>query len=84
MPTPEEIKAAEELQEAVLSVRYIGYIQARQKIIALILFEEKATTVEEGDMLGELGRVIKVTSGELEIQGPDGKSQRFALEGERK
>ncbi len=71
-------------QEAALNLRYIGYIQAKSKFIALVLFEGQAVAVGEGDMLGSAWKVAKIAAGEIEIQGLDGKSQMFALEGERK
>ena len=71
-------------QEAALNLRYIGYIQAKSKFIALVLFEGQAVAVGEGDMLGSAWKVAKIAAGEIEIQGLDEKSQKFALEGERK
>jgi len=76
--------AAPEPQALSLNVRYIGFIQAKQKTTALVLFEGQAVAVIEGDTLGAAWKVVKISAGLIEIQGEDGKSQTFALEGERK
>jgi len=76
--------ATPEPQALSLNVRYLGFIQAKQKITALVLFDGQAVSVAEGDMLGSVWKVVKISAGLIEIQGEDGKSQTFALEGERK
>jgi len=80
----EEEKKAVELQEQPLALQYLGYIQAPKKMTALVLFEGKAVAVGEGDEFGPAWKVVKITAGEIEIQGSDGKPRTFALEGERK
>jgi hypothetical protein len=76
--------AAPEPQALSLNVRYLGFIQSKQKMTALVLFEGQAVAVAEGDALGPAWKVVKISAGLIEIQGEDGKSQTFALEGERK
>lgn len=76
--------AAPEPQALSLNVRYLGFIQTKQKMTALVLFEGLAVAVAEGDALGPAWKVVKISAGLIEIQGEDGKSQTFALEGERK
>jgi hypothetical protein len=76
--------AAPEPQALSLNVRYLGFIQTKQKMTALVLFEGQAVAVAEGDTLGSVWKVVKISAGLIEIQGEDGKSQTFALEGERK
>lgn len=83
LPTAAEA-AAMELQEASFNTRYIGYIRGKKRIIALILYENQAMALEEGDMLGPIWKVVKITAEGIEIQGPDGPSRTLPLEGERK
>jgi hypothetical protein len=77
-------ESAAEPQALSLNVRYLGFIQSKQKMTALVLFEGQAVAVAEGDALGPAWKVVKISAGLIEIQGEDGKSQTFALEGERK
>ena len=73
-----------ETTEPAFSARYIGYIRGAKKITALILFENQAAAIEEGDMLGAIWKVAKITVESVEIQGQDGASRTLPLEGERK
>jgi hypothetical protein len=70
----------------LLTMHYIGFSHNRtkQKYIALVLFEGQVRAVSEGEMLGPNWKVLKITAGEIEVQGDDGKSQKFGLEGERR
>lgn len=83
-PSSAETKTSEEPQELALSLRYMGYIQGGQKFLALILFENQAMAVAEGELVGPAWKVIRIEPGTIELQGPDEKTQKFALEGERK
>ncbi len=65
-----------------LSVRYIGYIDSGQKIVAVIIFQGKALAVEKGDVIAEGANVGKITHGEIEIIGPDSKARKYSFEGE--
>ena len=76
--------AAETPPEPAVNIRYVGFIQGREKLLALVLFNGQAVAVSAGEALGDVWKVVKITSEELEIQGPDGASLKFALEGERK
>ncbi len=66
-----------------LSLRYIGYVHSSQKTIALILLNGLPLTVEEGDYLDSGVKVGKITAEEIILIGPDGKSSRFSLEGDK-
>jgi len=83
LPTSAEA-AAMESQEASFNARYVGYIRGKKRIIAIILYENQAVALEEGDMLGPIWKVVKITAEEIEIQGSDGALQKLPLEGERK
>jgi hypothetical protein len=64
------------------NIRYIGYIESGHRIVALIIFEEEALAVEEGEMISQDVRVGKVTPEEIELIGPDSKKRKYSLEGE--
>jgi hypothetical protein len=70
--------------EPVVNVRYIGFIQGKEKFLALVLFNGQATAVSAGEALGNVWKVVRAGATEIEIQGPDGSALKFALEGERK
>lgn len=78
--------AAEEdaLAEPVVNVRYVGFIQGKERLLALVLFNGQAVAVAAGETLGNIWKVARITAVEVEIQGPDGAPLKFALEGERK
>jgi len=75
--------AAEAPQETGPAIRYLGYIQGKKGTVGLVLFEGQAQAVSAGDVLGSAWKVVKITTEILEVQGPDGKTRTFALEGER-
>jgi hypothetical protein len=74
-----------QIEEAppVLALRYIGYSRASgtKKIVALVMVDAQASAVEEGETLPQGYKVVRITVKEIEVQGPDGKSVTFALEG---
>jgi hypothetical protein len=74
----------EALSEPVVNVRYVGFIQGKEKLLALVLFNGQAVAVAAGESLGNVWTVARITAVEIEIQGPDGATLKFALEGERK
>jgi hypothetical protein len=77
--------AAETLPpEPPVNIRYVGFIQGKEKFLALVLFNGLAVAVGPGETLGEIWKVARVAAAEIEIQGPDGSTLKFALEGERK
>lgn len=76
--------ASPETTEPPFSARYIGYIRGLKKITALVLFENQAAALEEGDMLGSIWKVARITVESVEIQGRDGATRTLPLEGEKK
>ena len=78
-----EASSKEDESQAAIPIRYIGYIDSPQKIIGLIIFENEALAVEEGELLRMGIKVGKITPSEIEIIGPDSAKRKFSLEGER-
>ncbi len=74
---------AEEVIPAV-NIRYVGFIQGKEKFLAIVLFNGQASAVAAGEALGGVWKVDRVGPAEIEITGPDGAPLKFALEGERK
>jgi len=77
-----EASSKEKPSSVIINLRYIGYIDSPQKIIGLIIFENEALAVEEGELLREGIRVGKITPHEIEMIGPDSAKRKFSLEGE--
>jgi len=71
-----------ETSSSLLDVRYIGYIDSGEKIVALIIFEGQALAVQEGEKLSEEMVVGKVTTKQIEIIGPGPRRQKYSLQGE--
>lgn len=69
-----------------LNMNYIGfsYNRTKKKYIALVMFEGQVIAVAEGETLGPSWKLLRITASEIEVQGLDGKTQKFGLEGERK
>lgn len=78
------LKSEENPPEIFLDISYIGYINSGHKIIALIIFEEEAIAVEEGEVISLDVKVGKVSTKKIEIIGPDSKKREFRLEGEER
>ena len=78
-----EAAAAEEAPPPV-NIRYVGFIQGKEKLLALVLFNGLAVAVAPGESLGDIWKVTRISAAEIEIQGPEGPALKFALEGERK
>jgi hypothetical protein len=66
------------------TARYVGFVRSQGRFMALVLIDGQAVALAEGDTAGAVGKVVKISAAEIEIQGADGKSLKFALEGERK
>jgi len=71
-----------EASSSLLDVRYIGYIDSGENIVALIIFEGQALAVQEGEKLSEEMVVGKVTTKQIEIIGPGLRRQKYSLQGE--
>jgi hypothetical protein len=65
-----------------VNLRYIGFIESRQRIIALVVFEGRAVAVVEGELVSEGVRIGKITRDEVEVIFPDSTTRAFSLEGE--
>ncbi|MDD8027450.1 MAG: hypothetical protein PHI34_13165 [Acidobacteriota bacterium] len=73
----------EEPPVPALDLRFVGfsYNPAQKRTIGLVLLDGVARAVAEGETLPNGLKVVRVTRGELEVRGPDGKSLTFSLEG---
>jgi Tfp pilus assembly protein PilP len=65
-----------------LNLRYIGYIDSGQKMVALIIFEGEAIAVQRGEKISEQCTVEEITTEKIEIIGPGGEKKQIPLEGE--
>ena len=65
-----------------VNLRYIGFIESAQRMIALVVFEGQAIAVVEGEVVGEGIRIGKITREQVEIVLPDSSTRLFSLEGE--
>lgn len=85
--SPREIEEQEAMSDEGtpfydLSLRYIGYVDTGERIVALIIFEGEAMAVEENEMITEQFKVGRVTRDTLSIIGPGEEIKEFPLEGE--
>ena len=72
-----------EAERAQIDVKYIGYVQSKEKVIALIILEGNTYAVESGDVL-EMGVSIgKITPDDMEINDRGSEPIRINLEGEK-
>lgn len=65
-----------------VNLRYIGFIESSQRMIALVVLEGQAIAVVEGEVVGEGIRIGKITRDQVEIVLPDSSTRLFSLEGE--
>lgn len=65
-----------------VNLRYIGFIESSQRIIALVVLEGQAIAVVEGEVVGEGIRIGKISREQVEIVLPDSSTRLFSLEGE--
>ena len=63
-------------------LRYIGYINSGQKMVALIIFEGVAIAVQRGEKISEHYIVGEITTDKIVIIGPSGEKKQIPLEGE--
>ncbi len=81
---PEAMAEGAEQPVPAVNLRYVGFIQGKEKLLALVMFNGQAVAVAAGETLGDIWKVDRVGPLEIVIQGPDGAPLKFALEGERK
>jgi hypothetical protein len=69
-------------------VRFVGSILIRNKAgnvyTALVLVDGAASAVSVGDTFGRGWKVLNITEKELMVQDPDGTTQVFVFQGERR
>ena len=65
-----------------LNIRYIGYVQSKDKIVALILFRGIAYAVEKGELLEEQVEVKDITVEEITLTLGGFQPLKYAIEGE--
>lgn len=65
-----------------VNLRYIGFIKSPRRLVALVIFEDRAEAVVEGDVVGEGIRIGKVNREQIEVILPDSSTRTFSLEGE--
>lgn len=77
-------EASAEVKDSSFSLilRYIGYIDSGQKMVALIIFEGEAIAVQKGEKISEQYTVEEITTEYIEIIGPGGEKKQIPLEGE--
>ncbi len=72
-----------EPQPPAFELRFIGWSfgVAQKRLVGIVLLDGTAAAVAEGETLANGFTVTRITRREIEVRGPDGKTQTFALEG---
>jgi hypothetical protein len=78
-----ESESGERALDGMPDIRYIGYVHSGHKIVGLIIYEEEALAVEEGEIISQDLRIGKVTAEEIELIGPNSQRRKYSLEGEQ-
>jgi hypothetical protein len=82
-PSLQEGASAEVMDSSFsLDLRYIGYVDSGQKMVALVIFEGEAIAVQRGEKISEQYTVEEITTENIEIIGPGGEKKKIPLEGE--
>jgi hypothetical protein len=71
----------QEQSEPGLSLSYVGYVRTAKSMIALIVLDGQPDAVREGEIIRPGFKLVKITPRDIEISGPDSKTQKFSLEG---
>ncbi len=66
-----------------LSLNYIGSVESGGRTMALVVRNGEALPVAEGEELAPGYRVIRITSEEIEVEGPGGERKVFSRQGGR-
>lgn len=69
-------------KDVAFNLNYIGYVESGDRVVALILLEGEAYTVESGDVLATGITIGEITPNDIEIIDSDSVSKRIKLEGE--
>ncbi|MDH4217144.1 MAG: hypothetical protein OEY18_00070 [Candidatus Aminicenantes bacterium] len=80
---PSQTNSSDESIGISLDLKYIGYVNSEQRVVALILFRGEVYAVEFGDMLDGGISIGEITPDDIEIIGPDFQSSKVKLEGEK-
>ncbi len=72
-----------EPEDVRLDLNYIGYVKSGDRVVALVLWEGEAYSVESGDILAEGVTIGEISPDEIEIIRSDSVSRRIRLEGEQ-
>ncbi len=80
---PSKTNSSDESEGASLDLKYIGYVNSEQRVVALILFIGEVYAVESGDMLDGGISIGEITPDDIEIIRPDFQSSKVKLEGEK-
>jgi hypothetical protein len=71
----------QEPSEPGLNLSYVGYVRTAKKMIALIVLDGQPDAVKEGEMIRPGFKLVRITARDIEVSGPDSKTQKFSLQG---
>ncbi|MHB8054153.1 MAG: hypothetical protein ACYDH3_02765 [Candidatus Aminicenantales bacterium] len=82
---PGSPRKEEELLPPPADVRYVGFVRnvPQKTLVAIVLIDDKAWAISEGELFAFGWSALKVTDKEVELQNPLGKKLVFMYEGER-
>jgi len=85
VPPEKDGPPAGEILPPMSVVRYIGFVKSTKNntFTALLMLDGVALAVSEGEAFGRGWKLLKITAEMVEAEGPDGKTQVFARQGER-
>jgi hypothetical protein len=81
--TPSQAGSKNDNAEISIDVKYIGYVNSEQRVIALIILSSETYAVESGDLLEGGIQIGEITPDDIEIIGPDSEPKKVKLEGEK-
>lgn len=82
LETPPSLPGSGASPGFVYEVRYLGYIQSGEKLVALISFEGESLAVESGDVIAAGVKIGTITTEIIEILGSDNQTRKYFLEEE--
>ncbi len=71
----------QEPEEPALNLSYIGFVRSANTIIALVVLDGQPVALNEGEMIRPGFKLVKITPRDIEVSGPDSKTQKFSLQG---
>jgi hypothetical protein len=81
--TPTKPGSENESTEISINVKYIGYVNSEERVIALIILGGETYAVESGELIEGGIHIGEITPDDIEIIGPDSESNKVKLEGEK-